>query len=47
MQSWSGFENLGEIFDRNGNFRDLSEISGDGRPLSLEFDELKRTATDF
>ena len=47
MQSRFRFKNLGELLEVNGNFRKLSEISGDKKQLSFEFDELKRTLTDF
>ena len=39
--------NLGEILEPNGSFRELSEISGDRKPMTFEYDELKRTLADF
>ena len=38
---------LGEILESNGNFRELNAISGDRKPLNFEYDELKKTLTDF
>ena len=40
-------KNLGEILESNGSFRELSGISGDRKPMIFEYDELKRTLTDF
>ena len=41
------FRNLGEILEPNGSFRELSGIVGDRKPMTFEYDELKRTLTDF
>ena len=38
---------LGEILESNGNFKELTIILGDRKPLSFEYDKLKRTLTDF
>ena len=38
---------LGEILESNGNFKELTIILGDRKPLSFEYDELKKTLTDF
>ena len=47
MQDWSMYKNLDEILDANGCFRELGNISGDKRPLTFEFNKLKKTLTDF
>ena len=47
MQDWSMYKNLDEILDANGCFRELGNISDERRPLTFEFNELKKTLTDF
>ena len=47
MQDWSMYKNLDEIPDASGCFRELGNISGDKRPLTFEFNKLKKTLTDF
>ena len=47
QQSWSMSINIDEILETNGNFRELNAILGDRKPLSFEYDKLKKTLTDF
>ena len=47
QQDWSKSKTVGEILDSNGKFRDVNMILGDRKSLGFEYDELKKTLTDF
>ena len=47
MQDKSAHKRLDEIIDENCYFRKIGNISEDKRPLEFEYNELKKTLTDF
>ena len=47
MQDLSAHENLDEIIDASGYFREIGNISEDKRHLEFEYKELKKMLTDF
>ena len=46
-QEWSKTEMINSILNSNGRLIEWDDLSSDKRPLYFEFEEIKRTLTDF
>ena len=46
-QDWAKTEIINSILNSNGGLINWENLNGDKRPLYFEFEEIKRTLTDF